>query len=61
MLTLGCHPKQTILIGQDIEIKILEHSRGVTRIGITAPRNVKILLGELQERKQCRQPAHHQG
>jgi carbon storage regulator CsrA len=51
MLTLSRRPKQSIWLGENIEIKILEHSRGITRMGITAPRNVKILCEKLRNRR----------
>jgi len=51
MLTLSHRPKQSISLGENIEIKILEHSRGVTRNEITALRNAKIFREKLRNRR----------
>lgn len=38
---------ESIIIGENIEISILEVSEGTIRIGINAPKNVRILRKEL--------------
>ncbi len=52
MLALSRRPKQSIWLRKNIEIKILEHSRGITRMRITTPRNVKILHKKLRNRRE---------
>jgi len=39
----------TILIGDDIEIQILETSRAKVKIGLTVPRQLRILRGEFRQ------------
>jgi len=47
MLVLSRKANETIKIGDDIEIRILEVKGDTIRIGIEAPKNVDILRGEL--------------
>lgn len=47
MLVLSRKPNETIKIGDDIELKIIEVKGDVVRIGIEAPKSVDILRGEL--------------
>ena len=47
MLVLSRRPNETIKIGDDIELKIIEVKGDVVRIGIEAPKSVDILRGEL--------------
>lgn len=47
MLVLSRRPNETIKIGDDIELKIIEVKGDVVRIGIRAPKSVDILRGEL--------------
>ncbi|MCM3711667.1 carbon storage regulator CsrA [Sporosarcina luteola] len=47
MLVLSRKPNETIKIGDDIEIRILEVKGDTIRIGIEAPKTVDILRGEL--------------
>ena len=47
MLVLSRKPGETILIGDDIEITIVEVRGDTVRIGINAPRNITILRQEL--------------
>ncbi len=49
MLILTRRPHQALIIGAEIEIKILDIIGDRVRIGITAPREVKVLRGELQQ------------
>jgi carbon storage regulator len=48
MLILTRRPQQALLIGDDIQIKVLDVSGDRVRIGITAPREVKVLRQELK-------------
>ena len=47
MLVLSRKPGESILIGEDIEISIVEVRGDTVRIGINAPRNITILRQEL--------------
>ena len=47
MLVLSRKENETIKIGDDIEIRILEVKGDTVRIGIEAPKSVDILRGEL--------------
>lgn len=47
MLVLSRKTNETIKIGDNIEIRILEVKGDTVRIGIEAPKNIDILRGEL--------------
>jgi len=47
MLVLSRKINETIKIGDDIEIRILEVKGDTVRIGIEAPKSIDILRGEL--------------
>ncbi|MFD1953951.1 carbon storage regulator CsrA [Paenibacillus thailandensis] len=47
MLVLGRKKGESLLIGDDIEITILEASGDTVKIGITAPKQVSVLRKEL--------------
>lgn len=47
MLVLSRKENETIKIGDDVEIRILEVKGDTVRIGIEAPKSVDILRGEL--------------
>ena len=47
MLVLGRKKKQSIMIGDDVKIVVLEIADGFCRIGIDAPDEVLILRQEL--------------
>lgn len=49
MLVLSRKPNETIKIGDDIEVRIIEVKGDTVRIGIEAPKSVEILRGELVE------------
>jgi len=51
MLILTRKVGQSIIIGEDIEIKILEIVDGQIKLGITAPKNISVLRKELVEIK----------
>lgn len=50
MLTLTRKPGERIVIGNDIDITIVEVSRGKVRIGIDAPRGMPVHRGEVRDR-----------
>lgn len=47
MLILERKDGQSILIGDDIVVTILKNRNGPSRVGIKAPKNIKILREEL--------------
>ena len=47
MLVLSRKQNETIQIGDDIELKIIEVKGDTVRIGIEAPKSLEILRGEL--------------
>ncbi|MBB6062482.1 carbon storage regulator [Thermosipho japonicus] len=49
MLVLSRKIGQSIIIGNDIEIKILKIDGGEIKIGIEAPKDIKVLRKELYE------------
>lgn len=51
MLVVTRRIEQTVRIGDDIEIKIIEIRGNEIRVGINAPRDVKIVRGELAYRE----------
>ncbi|PIQ42424.1 MAG: carbon storage regulator [Gammaproteobacteria bacterium CG11_big_fil_rev_8_21_14_0_20_46_22] len=50
MLILSRKPNESIIIGNDIEIKILSCSEERIRIGIDAPKNVSVHREEIDRR-----------
>lgn len=49
MLVLSRKPKETIQIGDDITVTILNFNGGAVRIGIDAPKDVIIKRGQSNE------------
>lgn len=49
MLVLARRPNQSIMIGDDIEIKIIEVKGEQIKVGINAPRNVTVHRKEVYE------------
>lgn len=47
MLVLSRRSKEKILIGDDIEIQVIETRPGKVRLGVTAPAGVVVLRAEL--------------
>ncbi|KUK40820.1 MAG: carbon storage regulator CsrA [Clostridia bacterium 62_21] len=52
MLVLTRKPSQSILIGDDIIVKVIEIRGGQIRLGIEAPENVTVLREELRRPKE---------
>ena len=53
MLVLSRKPQQRIIIGQDIEIVILDIRGNRVKLGIRAPSEVSIVRDELERQDQC--------
>jgi len=47
MLVLSRKLNETIKIGDDIELRVLEIKNDTVRLGIEAPKSIEILRGEL--------------
>lgn len=48
MLVLARKKEETIVIDGNIEIKVLQIKGNTIRLGVTAPRDVRVLRGELK-------------
>ncbi|HAC90047.1 MAG TPA: carbon storage regulator [Planctomycetaceae bacterium] len=51
MLVLSRKLDDTIIIGDQIEIKVVSIRGGVVRLGISAPESVKVMRSEILDRK----------
>lgn len=51
MLILTRNVNESIFIGEDIKITVLEISRSQVRIGIDAPRSIEVDREEIRDRK----------
>jgi len=49
MLVLARKLDESIVIGEDIVVKVISIERGVVKLGIEAPRSVSIMRNELLE------------
>ncbi|HAX72178.1 MAG TPA: carbon storage regulator [Firmicutes bacterium] len=47
MLVVTRKPGESLIIGDDIEIKIIDLENGKIKIGIEAPKNIKIMRKEV--------------
>lgn len=47
MLVLTRRVGETIMVGDDIEIEVLEVRPGIVRLGVRAPKSVRVLRSEL--------------
>lgn len=54
MLLLGRRIGETILIGENIVVRVVEWKGGQVRLGIEAPKEVHILRGELANRAKAK-------
>ncbi len=52
MLVLTRKVQEEIMIGDDIVVKIIRVKGGAIRVGIEAPRNVRVMRSELTEAQQ---------
>ncbi len=49
MLVLSRKPNESIIIGSDIEIKVLEIKNGIVKLGVAAPKKVAVHRKEIFE------------
>jgi carbon storage regulator len=62
MLVLSRKSDESIMIGSRIEVTVLSVANGRVKLGIRAPKDVRVLRGELQEVDQApRQDSSHLG
>jgi len=54
MLILTRRPTQTVTIGNDITVTVLEIRGRQVRIGVTAPRDIAVLREEIVEKVKAR-------
>ena len=52
MLILTRRPGEKILVGDDIEVIIINEKNGQIRVGINAPRDMLVLRAELEKRSE---------
>jgi carbon storage regulator len=50
MLVLTRRPRQVVMVGRDIQIMVLDISGDRVRLGITAPREIRVLRQETKPR-----------
>lgn len=61
MLILTRKRYEEIRIGDDIIVKVIRTGRNTVKLGIEAPKNVRVLRGELTEIDQPRMPKVRKG
>jgi carbon storage regulator len=54
MLILTRRPTQTVTIGNDVTVTVLEIRGRQVRIGVTAPRDIAVLREEIAEKARTR-------
>ena len=59
MLILTRRPPQVIMIGDDIQIKVISVDRGQVRIGVSAPKGVTVHREEVYARMQREEKKAH--
>lgn len=52
MLVLGRKPGEYVMIDDNIKIKVIKSAEGDLRLAIDAPKQMKILRGEVYEQQQ---------
>lgn len=52
MLILTRRPDETVVIGNDIRVRVMAVNGNQVRIGIEAPKNIEVDREEIYERKQ---------
>ncbi|WP_053955789.1 carbon storage regulator [Inediibacterium massiliense] len=52
MLVIGRKPGEYVVINENIKVKVVKSNDGDLRLAIDAPREVRIVRGELYEQEQ---------
>ena len=55
MLVIGRKPGEYIMINSNIKVKVVKSDEGDLRLAIDAPKDVKIMRGELYESEYLRE------
>ena len=50
MLVMGRKPGEYVMIGDNIKVKVVRSEDGDLRLAIDAPKNIRIMRGELYEK-----------
>lgn len=53
MLVLSRKSKESVLIGTEIEVVVIEVKGGRVRLGISAPRSVPVVRDDAKDRKEA--------
>ena len=56
MLVLSRRKDESIMVGEDVEVKIVDVRGNKVRLGITAPRSVPVHRKEIYEAIHCQKP-----
>ncbi len=59
MLVVTRKPDESLIISDNIEITVLEIGKDKVKIGINAPKEVKIIRSELKDARQTNEQAAH--
>ena len=59
MLVVTRKPEESIIISDDIEITVLEVTKDKVKIGVKAPKEVKVIRSELKHARQTDEQASH--
>ena len=51
MLVIGRKPGEYVVIGENIKVKVVKSNDGDLRLAIDAPRDIKIMRGEIYEQE----------
>lgn len=61
MLVIGRKPGEYVLIGRDIKVEVVRSSQGELRLAIRAPSDMRIMRGELHQRRPMKQKNENAG
>ena len=59
MLVVTRKPDESLIIADNIEITVLEIGKDKVKIGVNAPKEVKIIRSELKDARQTNEQAAH--
>ncbi|QXM05170.1 carbon storage regulator [Crassaminicella indica] len=51
MLVIGRKPGEYVVIGENIKVKVVKSNDGDLRLAIDAPKDIKIVRGEIYEQE----------